>query len=58
MEDYIRAHWNGFRHGSGLESFYGVERCSETDIDGFAIYELCSEVRQLVDQQKGECKGA
>jgi DNA repair photolyase len=49
-EDYIRAHWNGFRHGSGLESFHGVERCRETDADGFAIYKLRSDVRKLVDQ--------
>lgn len=43
-EDYIRAHWNGYRHGSGLDSFYGVNRSPDTDTDGFAVYELTSEV--------------
>ena len=49
-EDYVRSHWNGFRHGSGLESFFGVSRTDEVDPDGFVIYELSSQVADLVGQ--------
>jgi DNA repair photolyase len=48
MEDYIRTHWNGFRHGSGLESFYGVNRVGERDCDGFDIYVLSAEAQKLI----------
>lgn len=47
-EDYVRKHWNGFRHGSGLESFYGVSRTDEIDSEGFAVYRLSSEVADLM----------
>src|SRR5690606_5531821 len=49
-EDYLRSHWNGFLHGSGLESFFGVSRAGDCDEDGFEIYELMPEMRELISE--------
>ncbi|MEI9416739.1 radical SAM protein [Mesorhizobium sp. Cs1321R2N1] len=54
IEDYIRAHWNGYRHGSALDTYFGVSRTNEKDEDGFVIYTLAADVRYLLlsgDQQ-------
>lgn len=47
-EHYVRRHWNGYRHGSGLESFYGVSRTDEVDPEGFSVYRLSSDIAELV----------
>ncbi|TGQ63880.1 hypothetical protein EN829_021465 [Mesorhizobium sp. M00.F.Ca.ET.186.01.1.1] len=48
VEDYIRNHWNGYRHGTALDSYFGVRRSDERDGNGFVVYELAEDVRRLL----------
>jgi DNA repair photolyase len=49
LDEYIRANWNGARHGTSPDAFYGVSRCDLVDSDGHQIYLLSREVEELIN---------
>jgi DNA repair photolyase len=45
---YIDDHWNGSQHGSSPGNFFGVRPTTQLDNGGYRIYELSSEMRELM----------
>jgi len=55
---YIDENWNGSRHGSSPGNFFGVRPTSDLDNEGYRIYELSPEIRELMrPTRRFECLG-